>query len=306
VSGSFGSRLLILGIAIAVAAPAGAADQVACRELERKYDMTRAGITAIQLNAMLFTAADKGCDPLARRLLDDGGSPLARDRDGAMALAHAARAGQTALVQMFLELGAPIDARNIAGSTALYAAAESDRAAVVRLLLDKGADPNLPGRSGVTPLGAAAFRGNVGVVDTLLAHGADAKIADRTGKAPIVYAAAFGFTAIVSRLIAAGVDPNARYGNDLTALMWAAGHDDGAGLRDIEAVIELLVERGAQLDLADNRGRTALMIAAENGHATVVELLLRHGADRSLRDRDGKTALELATNDSVRERLAER
>ena len=58
------------------------------------------------------------------------------------------------------------------------------------------------------------------------------------------------------------------------------------------------------VDAADNRGRTALIIAAELGYAPTVDLLLKRGADRTLKDREGKTALDLAKNTEVRERLA--
>jgi ankyrin repeat protein len=51
-----------------------------------------------------------------------------------MPLAHAARAGQRALVEFFLARGAEINARDISGSTALYLAAESERPATVSLL----------------------------------------------------------------------------------------------------------------------------------------------------------------------------
>ena len=94
-----------------------------------------------------------------------------------------------------------------------------------------------------------------------------------------------------------------RYGNDLTALMWAAGHDEGVGAAAIERVADLLLAHGAALDAADNRGRTALMIAASLGDAATADILMRRGADRALKDKDGKTALDLATNADVRARL---
>ncbi len=47
---------------------------------------------------------------------------------------------------------------------------------------------------------------------------------DNSGKTAIVYAAGKGFVAIVTVLLDAGIDVNARYGNELSALMWAAGH----------------------------------------------------------------------------------
>ena len=150
---------------------------------------------------------------------------------------------------------------------------------------------------------AAAFKGNDRIVETLLAHGADPKLRDSTSKAAMVYAASRGFDDIVQRLLEAGVDAQERYGNELTALMWAAGHYDGVGAAAIERVVDLLLAHGAGLDATDNRGRTALMIAAALGDVATVDCLLRHGADRALKDKDGKTALDLAANAAVREKL---
>jgi ankyrin repeat protein len=134
----------------------------------------------------------------------------------------------------------------------------------------------------------------------------EAKVVDMTGKAPILYAAGQGFAPIVRRLLDAGIDVNAKYGNDLTALMWAAGYSEGAGALDAEAVVNLLLDRGAAVDAIDNRGRTPLMIAAESDHPNIIALLLGRGADATREDRDGKTARDLAASDAVREKLATR
>ena len=139
-----------------------------CGEIERDYELIKAEAVSVQINMALFAAADKGCEALARKLLDAGASLLARDRRGAGPLAHAARGGQIKLVELFLAKGAPIDARNVDGGTALFAAAEAEKHSTVALLLTKGADPNLPGRKGVTPLMAAAFKGNGRIFDALL------------------------------------------------------------------------------------------------------------------------------------------
>ncbi len=146
--------------------------------------------------------------------------------------------------------------------------------------------------------------GNESLVRLLLEHGADPKAVDATGKAPICYAGGRGFTNVVRLLLEHGVDVNTRYGNDLTALMWAAGHADAAGTHDVRDLMTLLIDRGAKLDEQDNRGRSALMIAAGLGHATAIELLLARGADKSLRDHDGKTAADLASDAALRKKLA--
>jgi hypothetical protein len=111
-----------------------------CRNLEQRYEQIEREADSIEINATLFSAADKGCEDLARRLLDKGASLEARDRLGAEPLARAAVAGERELVALFLDKGAPIDARNIEGSTALFQAAEQGRPPVVRLLIERGAN----------------------------------------------------------------------------------------------------------------------------------------------------------------------
>ena len=88
--------------------------------------------------------------------------------------------------------------------------------------------------------------------------------------------------------------------------MWAAGHSAEAGVKDVVEVMTLLIDRGARLDEQDNRGRTALMIAAELDHAAAVDVLLAHGADKSLKDKQGKTASDLTSLTALREELAGR
>jgi len=101
-------------------------------------------------------------------------------------------------------------------------------------------------------------------------------------------------------LLEAGIDPARAYGNDLTALMWAAGHSNDVPEAEGLATVEALLAAGAPVGPADDRGRTALMIAAGRGHAAIAARLIVAGADRSARDKQGKTAADLAANDEVR------
>jgi ankyrin repeat protein len=296
--------LLLLSAAATVEGPA-AAEADGCATLASKMQQQKPD-TQLQRNIALISAAADGCTGLVDSLLAGGASVEAANRFGTTALGQAARAGHVAVVDLLLDRGAAIDAHNVAGSTPLYIAAESNRGDVAQRLLERGADANLAGRGGVTPLAAAAYNGNSEIVGLLLAHHADPDARDRTGKAPIIYAAAKGYVSIVQRLLDAGVDAKERYGNELTALMWAAGYADGTNPVDAARVAGLLLDRGAALDAADNRGRTALMIASEAGHLAIVELLIARGADRTLRDKSGKNAADFAASEAVRDRLLAR
>ena len=280
------------------------ANQKVCRSLEQRYEQIEKAATTIEVNATLFSAADKGCPDLAKRLLEQGASLEARDRLGIEPLGRAAASGQAEIVTLFLDRGAAINARAIDGSTALYQAAEAGRLPIVQLLVAHGADVRLPGRSGIAPLSAAAYMGSEPIVELLIEKGADPNALDSTEKAAITYAAGRGFPDIVRLLLDHSVDVNARYGNDLTVLMWAAGKSDEAGVDDMNKVITLLLDRGAHIDDQDNRGRTPLMIAAELNHAVAVDLLLARGADKSLRDKQGKSAADLTSLTALREKLA--
>jgi len=71
--------------------------------------------------------------------------------------------------------------------------------------------------------------------------------------------------------------------SDITLLIAAAGLGH-------ERLVAML-QRGASVDLKNSRGHTALMLTAGQGHERVVELLIRHGAEVNLQDNRGGTAL---------------
>jgi uncharacterized protein len=263
--------LLSAAFALLMAAgPARAADP--CVDVAQAVAMLKDG-DQFQASAQLFASARHGCEDEARALLDRGVALDARDREGATALARAARASKIMLVTLFLERGANVNARAVDGSTPLFYAAESDRGKVVAMLIEHGADPNLAGRAGLTPLDAAAFNNSDAIAKQLLQHGAEINALDNDGKGAMVYAAGRGNTAVVALLLDSGVDVNRRYAHNLTALMWAAGHDASAGSEDVEATVKLLVARGATLALQDDRGKTAAEIARSLGRDRLASLL---------------------------------
>ncbi|THD21375.1 KN motif and ankyrin repeat domain-containing protein 2 [Fasciola hepatica] len=93
----------------------------------------------------------------------------------------------------------------------------------------------------------------------------------------------------LSRLFRAGnVNLRANTITRQTPLMMAASN----GSRE---VVTLLLEHGAQVNLQDTSGNTALMFALESGNLSVISALLdRPELDLTLRDNDGQDALSIA------------
>ncbi len=107
------------------------------------------------------------------------------------------------------------------------------------------ADVNHRNLAGSTALLRAATKNRRRTAKKLLAAGADPGVIDATGKGAMVYAAAKGFAVIVDTLLKAGIEVNTRYGNDLTALIWAAGHSNDVPAAEGLETVKLRLEGGA-------------------------------------------------------------
>lgn len=93
--------------------------------------------------------------------------------------------------------------------------------------------------------------------------------------------------AALDSLLANKLDVNAAQPDGMTALHWAAYHDD------VELCRRLLAA-GADVQAENRYGVKPLSLACMNGNAAIVELLLRGGADANTTLRGGETALMTA------------
>lgn len=93
----------------------------------------------------------------------------------------------------------------------------------------------------------------------------------------------------VERLLGEGADINAAKGEYKTTVLMEAA------VRGNQGVMRLLLEKGANVNMADQDGWTALMGATVQGLVELVKLLLENGADVSAKNHNGETALVMAT-----------
>ncbi|KIY04223.1 uncharacterized protein Z520_00917 [Fonsecaea multimorphosa CBS 102226] len=169
-----------------------------------------------------------------------------------------------------LSLSSTVDAKNSYGNTALHLAIGQGSSEMICSLLELGADPNAMDRYGMKALHRAAQGVDINVLRIFLQLTDDIDTRANDGVTPLLLATDLG---IVKALLAAGANINARHGqNGYTPLHFAAKESS-------QQVVEILVERGADINARSNTGRTPLWEAAFAGIAPNVRLLLEARAE---------------------------
>lgn len=203
-------------------------------------------------------------------------------------LLDAARAGDMARVHALVDDGADINAQGdyehgmMAPMTALMHAAGEGHEACVRALVDElGADVNMPNFYGYTALMYAAQEGQEACARALIELGADI---DTMGSDEMVNEHGCGN---LTALMHAATNP-------LVDLVTFSTYINKAVGESHEACMRTLVELGADVNMANECGYTALMFAAMTGREACVRALIKLRADVNKANKDGGTALMLA------------
>jgi ankyrin repeat protein len=117
------------------------------------------------------------------------------------------------------------------------------------------------------------------------------------GATPFLMAAKSVDHEMMRLLAAAGADPLARTRTNTTALMVAAGiqifsiGEDSGTKEDALEAVKVALELGADVNAADDNGETALHGAAWRGSNEIVQLLVDRGARLDVKDKKGWTPL---------------
>ena len=182
--------------------------------------------------------------------------------------------------------------QNALNEQLLQATQRGDKEAVLKLLQD-GADINVRDAQGRTSVMIATYQHNTDMVRTLLQEGADINIRDNNKENPLLHAGAQGWLDILRLAIEAHADTRLtnRFGGISIIPASERGH--------VEVVRELLTRTDINVNHVNNLGWTALLeaIILSNGdkaHQQIVQLLVDHGADINLADKDGVTPLQHA------------
>jgi ankyrin len=158
---------------------------------------------------------------------------------------------------------------------------------LVKLLIDKGANVNARTRELPPPRRWLYSLNDVSWVDF-------------TGQTPFLRAALSGDTTVMKLLVSRGADPNLPTLAGTTPLMAAAGVNWVVAQTYTESVqarydaVALCLELGADVNATNSMGLTALLGAVNRGSNDIIELLVQRGARLDVKDKEGRTALRWA------------
>jgi ankyrin repeat protein len=258
----------------------------------------------------LIAAVKAGNRDMVRALVKQAAEVKATEHDGTTALHWAARADDLDTIKLLLRSGADSNAATREGITPLSLAAVNGSLAAAQVLIEAGANVNAVLPEGETILMTAARTGRPELLKLLLGHGADVNAHENWyGETALIWASAENHADAIKVLVEHGADvngrsrlldvPRRRSGQSIlplgswTPLMYAARQ--GA----MEAA-ETLIALGADLNLTDPDGATALVLAIINANYDVAARLAEKGADPNIGDKEANMAALYAAIDMHR------
>jgi ankyrin len=253
---------------------------------------------AARAEPAIVDAAMNGDLKAVRALVRQSVDINAAQPDGMTALHWAVERRDLPMMNVLLEAGAKHDLTNRTGARPLYLAATNGDAAAIARLLDAGEDANaLLTAEGESVLMLTAQTGNAEAVKVLLDRGADPNTQQLRGQTALMWAAAEGHADVVKLLLARGADPGLsstastkperRPPGGMTALLFASRQGK------LEAARALL-DGGADINEAGADNTSPLLISVVNGHYDLAALLIERGANPNIADTNGRTPLYAA------------
>lgn len=257
-----------------------AGNRTALERLLKSHPELREARTAAGHTLMMLAAIHGKLD-LAKLLLDKGARVNAVTASRDTALLYAIRHGHAHLANWLIDKSADVSHCNRHGHVPLARAAAKGMASVVARLLEHGADVERVGNDG-NLLEIAFDSGSRETVQTVLAH-LGASEQGRKGLNDDLYLKGYKsmmhpddkYLAELTMLLDAGADANTVIfkGDGKTTLLMFLARETNGKMPNGVRVAELLIERGAMLDLVDGQGRTALELARERGYQPMIDLL---------------------------------
>ncbi|XP_018522092.1 LOW QUALITY PROTEIN: poly [ADP-ribose] polymerase tankyrase-2-like [Lates calcarifer] len=260
-------------------------------------------------SASPYTKRKQVCELLLRK----GANVNEKMKDLLTPLHLASEKAHNDIIEVLVKHEAKVNTVDHLGQTALHRAARCGHLQTCRLLLSAGSDPLLTSLQGFSPsqlgnksvqeilqegvlvgnsevdrqLLEASKTGDLETVQKLCTvQNVNCRDVEGRQSTPLHFAAGYNRLAVVQFLLQHGADVHAKDKGGLVPLHNACSYGH-------YEVAELLVLHGAVVNVADLWKFTPLHEAAAKGKYDICKLLLQHGADPTRKNRDGNTPLDL-------------
>lgn len=196
---------------------------------------------------------------------------------------------RASVLSLLVVAGGNINSRDQFGNPMLILAIANGREQRAKSLIEMGADVNCTDNFGNTPLMVAVMHGCTGVIDALILKGGlKVNAVNAQGRNALMLAAGFNKSLVLQTLVSMpGIAFDMVDHNGDTALARAVDKDDDESIR-------VLLEAGADVNIANYRGDTPLHKAVRRNSAIYWRLLEVKGIRVDARNVDGLTAREEA------------
>jgi serine/threonine-protein phosphatase 6 regulatory ankyrin repeat subunit B len=269
----------------------------------------------------LIIASAHGHVPVIEYLLNAGADPNVLHENKVTPLMYAAASGHVDAMKTLVEKAkVNVNDMHSNGGTALLEAATGGALEAMKFLMEQGATYDFIDADGVTPLMAVASQGNLEAqtmfLEALKKDKSEQEVKDHinlasySGGTSVMFTAAGGHLDCTKQLIDYGADINMiaratpeylvkmkRMVEEGTAQPEPEPHVDGVTALHVAAqsghleVVNLLLEKGAEVTVLDDEQRSAIVLAVKNNHGDVAVALVKAGADPNTpyTDEDGET-----------------
>jgi len=174
------------------------------------------------------------------------------------------------------------------GRTALRYAVEMGSLETTKELVDSlNANVDVADAEGVSPVHVAARRGDIEILDVLLKKAAQVVVPDKHGETPLVAACRLMNWEVVPRLAKHGLGNADAAG--MTPLHWVMTKT--SSISDCSEAVEALLSSNADVNAQNLDGCTPLHLAAKRGLSDACQLLVKRGAKLNIPDKKGEIPL---------------
>jgi ankyrin repeat protein len=211
----------------------------------------------------LIRAAGEGDLKMVEQLIGEGVDVNSRTSTGATPLLATCLYGVSSYMVLRTSSG-KLHKFKIQGQSSSSDGTTDPKSRIAGLLLKKGAILDAKTEKGMTPLAAACLSGQPALVKLLIDRGADVNSKDNQGSTPLMHCLKGPILSPNELAMSTSFGPS---GIKMRQVPIPYEEDRGE-------LLKLLLEKGADVNVKNNDGSTALLIACSQGRTSFVKILL--------------------------------